>query len=143
MELNIDLLSNKKFKFKWESPVNNTMVEVTLPNLSKLKYTVWGDWGPVYNFKLTPTEVIKIKYDKKVVRSKQKTLTIESPILSEERQKYPFYFIVEDSRSKFNYHIFLDRYYRLKKVRIISIRDKVNIVQGIEYKLKNEVPTYI
>lgn len=123
MELNIGAVSNQKFDFIWGSPMNSTDVEVTLPDLSKLEYSVWGDWGPMYKFNLTDQAVVKIKYNEDEYNSSQKQLKIESPMLARERDELPFYIIIEDQSKNLKFKLYIDTDYNLAKVTEHRIRN--------------------
>ena len=105
--------------------MNSTDVEVTLPDLSKLEYSVWGDWGPMYKFNLTDQAVVKIKYNEDEYNSSQKQLKIESPMLARERDELPFYIIVEDQSKNLKFKLYIDTDYNLAKVTEHRIRNNV------------------
>lgn len=127
MELNFEAISKKNFKFTWNDPMHTTEVEISVPNVSALKHSVWADWGPMYTFELTEFESVRIKYNDSVFDSTQKKLRIESPMLAAERECYPFFLIVEDSVKNLNFHLYLDTDYDLGKVEVIRGKDRVKL----------------
>ncbi len=124
MELKVEKISGSQFSYKWEDALHKTDVEIRLPNLRKLKSSVWGDWGPMYSFQLEPEDPISISYNGKERRLEQKTLPVESPTLAAEREQFPFYILIEDNEYGFNHLLFLDKTFKLKKVVVKRMRGR-------------------
>lgn len=118
MKLNLKALSNKKFKFTWKEFVHKTLIEVHIPDLSQLEYSSWADWGSMYTFKIDKTEPIFIRYNSELIESSQKKLHVHSPILSSERESYPYFLKIEDDIRGLIFHLFLKSDYKLGKVEI-------------------------
>lgn len=132
MELNFSRISNQSFKFKWDDPMHSTVVEVSIPDLSKLEHSVWGDWGPMYTFQLNEFEGISIKYNENLFDSIQKQLRVDSPMLAAEREVYPYFLIVEDSKRHLNFHIYINTDYELGKVQVIRSSDYIKLFESGE-----------
>lgn len=92
MELNLKSLSNRIYRFKWKDPMHSTLVEVKLPDLTQLKYSLWGDWGPMYTFSLIENEKLILKYNGEPVQVSQDKLNVDSPAYATDRDLYPFFF---------------------------------------------------
>ncbi len=129
MELKLDKICGRKFTYKWDETLHSTNVEIQLPNLQKLKNSVWGDWGPMYTFELIDEEPITISYNGKDRKLDQKLLLIESPMIADEREKYPYYILVEDGEFGFNHYLYLDRKFELTKVVIKRLPDHVTLFE--------------
>lgn len=121
MELNLSAISNKTFKFSMSDLVNSTDVEVTTPNLENLKFTVWGDWGPMYTFDLTSEEQVEIKYNGDSFFSSQKKLSVDSPMLAKERDEFPFVITVEDDIKELKFKLYIDKKNEFSKVEVSEI----------------------
>lgn len=99
-----------------------TQVEVRLPELSKLRYQLWADWGPMYSFTLAPEDPLMICYNDVTVKLEQKKLRLESPMLVKRRAKYPLFFIIEDFERELIFELYLDRDDALGEVRIKKMK---------------------
>lgn len=130
MELNISKISESKFCFKWNDPLRKTNVEIRLPNLQSLKKSVWGDWGPMYTFELKSDRPITISYDNRSKKLDQKSLLIESPMIADEREQFPFYILVEDNDYGFHHYLYLDRKFDLGKVVIKRVADRIKLFES-------------
>ena len=108
MELKINRLAKKNYQFEWIDPMHNTRVEVDVPDLTKLKYSLWGDWGPMYTFQINEHDSLKIRYNGENVDSTQKTLRVDSPLLFSERIHHPYVLKVEDDIRHLAFHLYLD-----------------------------------
>ena len=75
MELNLNKISHKIFKFTWE---HSTQVEVKIPDLTRLECSVIGDWGPMYTFKLHEQNPVLLRYNDVTFESLQKDLHVDS-----------------------------------------------------------------
>ena len=95
VELDLVRISGKCFSFNWIDQSGPVSVEVTIPNLRGIEHSVWGDWGPMYTFRLNESHAIKLKYNGQVTKSRQSSLPINSPMLNKERERYPYYLEVE------------------------------------------------
>jgi len=120
MELKFNALSEKVFQFNWNDPMHTTLIEVKMPKLSSLKYSVWGDWGPMYKFIVKETTPLQISYNGSNVESKQNELRIESPMNAKQREKMPYYIVVEDKFNHLDFHLYINHNYELAKVEVIK-----------------------
>lgn len=129
MQLNLNKISDRKIQFEWEGPFEKKKVQVFLPKMESLKYDMWGDWGPMYEFKLNPQELIKISYNLEYYSLEQRSLTIESPMEASVRKKFPFYLVVNDPKRGRAFKLFLDKSYELAKIEVSELQcaDKVFI----------------
>lgn len=127
MELNLEQISNKKFKFTWEDELHSTDIEVSIPKLENLEQQSWGDWGQNYKFNLTEKESVQIKYNNDVVDINQKVLSIETPFLAKEREDYPHYLIIEDEAKKLRFNLYLNKNYELGKA-VVDLSKKKDLL---------------
>lgn len=139
MELNTNVISNKKFSFKWHDSINSNNIEIEMPDLTLLQTTMWGDWGPMYTFQLSQIDPIKLKYNDQRFESSQKELKISSPMPKEERDQYPFYITIEDSKSELHFHLYLDGDLELNRVKIMRTSDNVKLYENSELHFLNEM----
>lgn len=130
MELNLKKVSEASFSYRWEEVLHKTDVCIQLPNLKVLESSVWGDWGLMYNFRLKPDQPILITYNEQSRALKQSSLQIESPMLADEREKFPYYILIEDKEYGFNHYLYLDRNFKLAKVTIKRIEDRIQIYEA-------------
>ncbi len=128
MELNLSAISGKVFQFNWNDPMHSTLVEVKIPNLSQLRHTAWGDWGPMYRFTLKESNPIQISYNGKNLESKQGELRIESPMLAQLRKKLPYYIVVEDKANQLDFHLYVNHNYELGKIEVIKNEQESRIM---------------
>ena len=129
MELNLKSLSNKNYKFKWKDPMHSTLVEVKLPDLTQLEYSLWGDWGPMYTFRLLENEKLLLKYNGETAKVTQDKLNVDSPAYATDRDQYPFYFSIEDQAKKLKFNLYINKNYDLGKVEVIRTKDKVKLFE--------------
>ncbi len=120
----VGLLGEKTVKFCLNSLFDKTEVEIKIPDLSQNRYSVWGDWGPMYTLQLNPKSPIRITFHLKD-RSEEygldcKTVQLNSPMLVDERKEFPLCFEIEDSAKDLKYHVFLDSSGTPKKVRVFQ-----------------------
>lgn len=122
--------TGKTFEFDWVGYLHTTAVEITIPDLTKLKYKTWGDWGPTYNFTLDRNDPITIKYGRSnAIKSKQKELVFETPMDPTLRKQYPLYLIIRDTEKIFDLNLYIDQYHDLRRVEIVRTHDHVNIFE--------------
>ncbi len=129
MELNINKISRQKFRFVWDDPMHSTEVEIFVPDLTKLRYSVSGDWGPHYTFKLNEFESIAIKYNGNSFDSTQKWLYINSPMMADEREAYPFLLKIEDSAKHLVFHLYINSDHEFGKVDVIRSQDGTKLYE--------------
>lgn len=129
MELKVEQLSNQVFSFFWEDPMHFTLVEIAIPDLTKLEYSVWGDWGPMYTFGLNELHKVGIQYNGVSFESSQVQLKVESPFFARERDHHPFYLIIEDPKRDVDFHLYLTKTYELGKAQVRRTRDDVMLFE--------------
>ncbi len=132
MELSLGMISNRVFKFSWGKPMNETQVEVSIPNLRELKYSVWGDWGSMYSFDLTEEEPIRIKYNNDEVEIIKSKLRIESPMFTRERKVFPYFLVIEDQNRGLKFNLYINDEYSLGKIEVIETKNMVKLFEKIE-----------
>ena len=117
MSLKLESIGERKYQFEFVEFFEKTKIEIVLPDLRNLKFEKWGDWGEMYEFELKATDPINVTYNGKSKTLEQSHLRVESPIVADERNKFPFYFVIEDSENEISFFLYLDSSYNLKKVR--------------------------
>lgn len=122
-------LSKRSFVFEWHDTMHTTTVKFVLPDLEFCDSQVWGDWGPMYEFKLNSNEPIIIWYNGQSSKSSQTSLLVESPILADQRTKTPFCILIEDVKKNLMFHIFVDQDFVAQNVDVFRLRDKVLLHQ--------------
>ena len=127
MSLNIEKLSKKKIQFELKDPLKKTNIQICLPDLKGLSFETWGDWGPMYQFDLNPNQPIEIDYDGKKQSLDKAVLRIESPVRAKDRQKNPFYCVIDDSENGIRYYLYLNEKYNLDKIKIERRQKSMNI----------------
>lgn len=93
-------------------------MEVTLPKLEGLPYSVGGDWGPNFLFKLKASDPVRIRYDTRSYILEASTLMVESPMLFEIRDQWPFCLLIWDPVQDARFGIYVDRNGALGRVEI-------------------------
>jgi hypothetical protein len=130
MPLKIDKLANSTFQFSLQDPFHSTDVLVQLPDLTKVRYTVWGDWGPMYTFHLDPNDQVLISYNSQSRRLDQNILLVESPVVAKEREQYPFYVLVEDKKLQLKIFLYLNPNLKLGKVVVQRMTDRAVLYEA-------------
>lgn len=107
-------LSEKTISFTWNHENGSCRVKIELPDTRQNSYTVWGDWGPMYEIDINPKELIKISYDGNslgTIESDPLDLSrfhLNSPALWKQREKYPFFFVIPDKKRNMVFHLYSD-----------------------------------
>lgn len=123
----------KDLKFLWEGPFHKTQIEVCIPDLSQNKFNVGGDWGPMYTIDIDAASPLKIKYlDIKTneldqYALEQRSISLNSPLLAQERELYPFYFKFSDEHKGLDFQLYLDADSKLSKVEVLRSSDAVKL----------------
>ncbi len=125
--LDVDKISGKTLQFVWQDSMHETSVRVCLPHLDGIKPSVWGDWGPVYNFSLSNDQVLRFYYDDNHTDVSAKNLTVHSPVLAKDRKVYPFAIRVEDPERGLVLCFFLKHSYEVGKVEVERAKDNVKL----------------
>jgi|GEM_PF-1817316 len=121
MEVIKEKFSNKSFKFVGKlNGSESTKVVVAIPDLKDSKLSVWGDWGPMYRFKLGGQDTIKISYDEKVCEVKKSHIEFSSPACANQRSESPLYCHIEDAERGCSFTIYLNSDASLQKVEVES-----------------------
>lgn len=123
----IEKLSGRTLEFTWQDLMHETLVKVHLPELSLDQAEIWGDWGPMYDFKLKASQKVVVSYDGDPSELEQGALKIQSPILAKERRLHPFTLKIQDPIKGLLFHFFLDEDYSVGKVEIQRIQDRVKL----------------
>lgn len=131
MELNIEEISNKNYSFQWNHLMKPIKVDITIPNLSGLKHSVWGDWGAMYSFELDNNQSIALSYDETPANITQKKLQINSPMLASVRDNYPYYLVVEDEAKNIKMNLFIDQNYDLGRVEVTNPDNQMVFVESM------------
>ena len=129
MEPDVKAISQRKYDFVWSDPMHTTSVQVTLPNLAQLECSVWGDWGKMYEFRLTEVEFVTIKYNFEETNYSQRILQIESPMAAKEREMFPFFLTIEDREKGLRFQIYLRKDYEMGKVEVLRREDRVKLFE--------------
>ncbi|TNE95348.1 MAG: hypothetical protein EP326_15365 [Deltaproteobacteria bacterium] len=116
------ILEKKQFKFRYRGVLSDHEVSIHLPDLTGKEYNTWGDWGPMYQFKLNSDYPISIEINSQTglsetLRVHLSILRIESPMSATEREEYPLFMTIpiEDRNSKIE--LYFNRYGELGDVR--------------------------
>ncbi len=128
METSLNL-SSKTYSFEWSDPVHKTKVEAEIPDLEKLGYSAWADWGPMYAFQVKPNNPLKMSYNGDEYELRQQQLRIESPMLASERERYPFYLLIEDDHKGLDLYLYLNSSHDLGKVRVVRREDGIKLFE--------------
>lgn len=125
MELKVEVVSRKSFRFDWKDEFTSTQVEIILPELKNLSVKKWADWGPMYHFALDSDHPIQFSINGETRALDQSILRIESPAAAAEREKYPFCIFVEDAVTEARFKLFLDSKFELALVEVKRRRERV------------------
>lgn len=121
MQLDISKVSGKKFTFDWHDRGTVREVEVELPNLEKINFHQWGDWGPMYRFELGTDKRILFKIDQDLEYGlAQDFLEIESPLSANERAEFPFLIKIHHHILEREFRIFLNENLEFGKLKTIE-----------------------
>jgi hypothetical protein len=127
----LEKLSKKEYQFKWQDNFHQTDVKITLPNLLNKKFTLYGDWGPMFSIEIEPTDQLAVSYNGETYNLEQKLLKIETPILAEERENYPLYLVVNDDIKGMCFKISIKKDLTFGKVEVKRIEDDVKLYQAV------------
>lgn len=90
-------------------------IEVDTPNLSDARFSVWGDWGPMFTFRLTRGQSFDITYRctktgrTRNVRVFAPTVELNSPMRASQREASPFVLEFLDVARALRFRAFLDQ----------------------------------
>ncbi|MCB0329390.1 MAG: hypothetical protein KDD70_06995 [Bdellovibrionales bacterium] len=129
-------ISNRSYSFVWNDPMHLTEVKICLPDLKLCDQNVGGDWGPIFEFKLQSHEPVLIWYNGGGTKSSQTSLLIESPMAAREREKTPFFIVVQDKKKDLLFHLFINREFELDTVDVYRLHDKVKLYHTGTAKLE-------
>lgn len=138
MKLDIHKLSNKRISFELVDLHQKTPVQINLPDLSQLAHKVWGDWGPMYEFEINPSDPISVAYNGRINKLDQTTLSVESPVSAIERRKHPLTFKIDDKQSGILFTIFLTKELELAKIKIKRSAPQVQF-ESVDSELSNAI----
>jgi hypothetical protein len=125
--------NGKNVVFNWKAPLHEVEVTIEIPKLDKNNYKVFGDWGLNYDVSLNAENPIIVRYkDLKTGQCElatldQNHLNISSPIISEIREVYPYFYSVLDEKRDFRFDLYADDTGEVKKVDIFRIEDDVKL----------------
>lgn len=91
------------------------LVTLEIPDLTKNKYSMWSDWGPMYKIYMDPKTPIQVNYVDKTQKKTETcqldigTCELNSPMLGTEREKSPFVMVVPDPSKLMVFHLFMDQ----------------------------------
>jgi len=133
----MDVLGNltnvKSIKFIWNSSLHSTEITINIPDFSNSKYQVSGDWGPMYKIDIEPTHPINISYFDIISKNTdhynldEKSFELNSPMLAEERDVFPFYFKVLDKNKNLSFHLFTNKKSEVERIDIFRTDDNVKL----------------
>lgn len=85
----------------------------------------------MYTFKLNDTDPICIKYNSIPTRLKQRKLPIESPKMALERDRFPYYLVVEDEFKGYIYYLYIDKDGELGRINIKRKEDHIELLNVV------------
>jgi hypothetical protein len=127
----LENLSGKEYQFKWQDNFHQTDVKIKLPNLLNKKFSMYGDWGPMFSIEIEPTDQLAVSYNGESYNLEQKVLKIESPMVAEERKIYPLFIVVTDDIKGMCFRVFLKKDLSFGKVEVKRIEDDVKLYQAV------------
>lgn len=112
---NIDrFLTEKSVEFTVMGQERPFKALLNVPNLESLAKTSGGDWGPKFDFQLSPQKPVKICYvdletgGEDSGRLDLSVLELRSPMLASERKSWPLYMVIPDHKKELSYNVYLD-----------------------------------
>jgi len=124
METLVQKFSNRSYKFSWGKLGETREIEVLLPNLSKSKYSVWGDWGPMHSYELAGGNKMRVSFEGHSYELEQGRIEFLSPILAEDRKETPLYSYCKDQQSGHVFYMYFDQSFNLQRVEAWDLNKK-------------------
>lgn len=131
--MNQKLLESRTFEINWLNHFHKTNITISIPSLVELECSSGGDWGPMYNFKLNPKELVKVSYlntetnVKESYSIEEKTLVVESPMLATVREITPLVYRIFDREKGLEFRLYIKSDFSLNEYQIIRIDDRAEL----------------
>ena len=104
----------QEIRFTYPTLADDMEVTLKVPDLSDFKYSVGGDWGPMYSVHVSKEAAIQFTYrylggGPASTRSlKPDVIGFNSPMLADERDQYPLYLELDDQDKGIKFHFYFD-----------------------------------
>lgn len=109
---------------------------ISTPDLRSATSTCWGDWGPMYTFRLESRESVTFRYFESGKNELFESvahpafISLNSPMLASVRSHYPFCLELRDEESGLNYSVFFS-----PEATVSGVQVEVTSAERLEQKL--------
>lgn len=127
-------LAPKQFRTRFGSGRTRYLIEVETPDLRRLDYRVWGDWGPMYSFDLPLDAVFSVRYSEESGQSALYTVSpptaaVESPMRALERERHPFLLSFFDTARGLQFRAFMDKDGEVDQVEVARVHAALDVAK--------------
>ena len=105
---------SQEIRFTCSTLADDMEVTLKLPDLSEFRYSVWGDWGPMYTVHVGSQAELQFTYrylgggPTSTRMVKPEVIEFNSPMLADERNQYPLYLGLADQAKGIKFHFYFN-----------------------------------